>query len=109
MLVAVNERIREVGLRKAVGAKNFNILSQFLLETMVVSLAGGILGVLIGSSIAVIIALGARLLGYNWALVISPGSLFLSTGFSIAIGLIFGLYPAFKAAKLNPISALRYE
>src|SRR3989344_3807471 len=109
MLVAVNERIREIGLRKAVGAKRSNVISQFLIETIVVSVAGGLIGIMIGALFSTLIALVANYLGYSWALVISPGSLFLSTGFSIAIGLIFGLYPAFKAAKLNPISALRYE
>lgn len=109
MLVVVNERIREVGLRKAVGAKNLNICCQFLIETMVISTAGGVIGIVFGSAIAAIVALVARLLGYNWALVVSLDSIILSTSFSIIIGLIFGVYPALKAAKLDPISALRYE
>lgn len=109
MLVAVNERIREVGLRKAVGAKNFNIMSQFLIETIVISLFGGIIGIVIGATIASLVALVVNYLGYSWALVISPGSIFLAVLFSLVIGLIFGLYPARKASKLDPITALRYE
>ena len=109
MLVAVNERIREVGLHKAVGATNRSILGRFLVETIVISLAGGIIGLTIGALVAAIVAVVANYLGYQWALVISTGSITLAVGCSVGVGLVFGLYPAWKAAKLDPIKALRYE
>src|SRR3989338_9397478 len=109
MLVAVNKRIREVGLHKAVGATNRSILGRFLVETIVISLAGGIIGLTIGALVAAIVAVVANYLGYQWALVISTGSITLAVGCSVGVGLIFGLYPAWKAAKLDPIKALRYE
>ena len=109
MLVAVNERIREVGLHKAVGATNASILGRFLVETMVVSFAGGALGIALGTLVAGVIALVANYLDYRWAFIITPGSIGLAVGFSLVVGLIFGLYPAWKAAKLDPIKALRYE
>src|SRR3989338_5723839 len=109
MLVAVNERIREVGLHKAVGATNRSILGRFLVETIVISLAGGVIGLTIGALVAAIVAVVANYLGYQWALVISTGSITLAVGCSVGVGLVFGLYPAWKAAKLDPIKALRYE
>ena len=109
MLVAVNERIREVGLHKAVGATNRSILGRFLIETIVISLAGGVIGLTIGALVATVVAVVANYLGYQWALVISTGSITLAVGCSVGVGLIFGLYPAWKAAKLDPIKALRYE
>jgi len=109
MLVAVSERTREIGLRKAVGAKNDIILTQFLIEAVIITLIGGLAGVIFGSGLAILIALVARYLGYSWDLVISINSIFLATSISVIIGLIFGLYPAQRAAKLNPIEALHYE
>lgn len=109
MLVAVNERIREIGLRKAVGATRSNILTQFLIETAVLALGGGIIGTIIGAGVSGLIAVGAVYLGYDWGFIVTPSSIFLAAGVSIAIGLTFGIYPAYKAAKLDPISALRYE
>jgi len=109
MLVAVSERTREIGLRKAVGAKNKIILSQFLIESVIITLIGGVIGIAIGSIISILIALVARFLGYSWDLVISLDSIFLATSISVIIGLIFGIYPAQRAAKLNPIQALHYE
>ncbi len=109
MLVSVNERTREIGLRKAVGANNFNIMSQFLMEAVTVTIIGGIVGIIGGALISYIISVGANFLGYDWAFVVSFLSIILAVGVSMLIGLIFGLYPARKASKLEPIQALRYE
>lgn len=109
MLVTVAERTREIGLRKAVGATHNNIRNQFLLESGIVTLIGGIIGIVIGSMLAYLIALGARYAGYTWEFIISPTSILLAVGVSVAVGVIFGYYPARKAARLNPIEALRYE
>lgn len=109
MLATVAERTREIGLRKAVGASNRAIMNQFLLEAGTLTFFGGILGILIGIIISYLITLLMRYLGYDWAFVISISSVFLAVGVSILTGVIFGLYPALKASKLNPIDALRYE
>lgn len=109
MLVAVNERIREIGLRKAVGAKRKDIISQFLVETIIISLFGGLIGIVIGVGVSIAIALTANFLGYEWKLIITYGSIILAFSFSLIVGLVFGIYPAIKASKLNPIVALRYE
>lgn len=109
MLIAVVERTREVGLRKALGAKNKNILSQFLAEAIVVTLSGGVVGVIFGVLISFLVAVVAQQLGYEWNLIISYKAILLACSISIFIGLIFGIYPARRAAKLNPIEALRYE
>jgi putative ABC transport system permease protein len=105
MLVSVTERTREIGLRKAVGAKRRDILLQFLIESVVLSLLGGALGIAIG-------ALGAfaiSKLQSDLTAVVTPQAILLATGFSAAVGLFFGIYPATRAARLNPIEALRYE
>lgn len=109
MLVTVAERTREIGLRKAVGATNKNIRNQFLLESSTVTLLGGIIGIIIGSLLAYVVALGARYMGYTWDYVISIISIIVAVGASVGVGVVFGYYPARKAAKLNPIEALRYE
>ncbi len=105
MLVSVTERTREIGLRKAVGAKRRDILWQFLIEAVVLSMTGGAVGILIG-------AIGSQLVGRlsdQLNPVISVSTILLATGFSAAVGLFFGIYPANRAASLNPIEALRYE
>jgi putative ABC transport system permease protein len=105
MLVSVTERTREIGIRKAVGAKRRDILLQFLIEAMVLSLFGGFIGIGLGF-------LGSRVvasLTENITPVISPHNVLLATGFAAAVGLFFGIYPATRAAALNPIDALRYE
>lgn len=104
MLVSVVERTREIGIRKALGAKRKDILVQFLIEALVVSFIGGAIGLLFGWIIS---ALVAHL--NNWPVILSPSSIVLAFGFSVGIGLIFGLYPARKAARLDPVEALRYE
>jgi putative ABC transport system permease protein len=109
MLVTVSERTREIGLRKAIGATRKNIRNQFLLESIVLTFSGGVLGIITGVFISFLIALGARFAGYDWSFVISPVAITLAVSVSILTGIIFGLYPAIKAAKLDPIVALRYE
>jgi putative ABC transport system permease protein len=105
MLVSVTERTREVGLRKAVGAKRGDILIQFLAEAIVISALGGLIGVVLGVGGAQVIA---PLLGSSSA-VVTGQSIILAVAVSLAIGVFFGLYPANRAAALNPIQALRYE
>jgi len=104
MLVSVTERTREIGVRKALGATRFNILFQFLVEALVLCLAGGALGVLFGSGGAILLAKLA-----HWNTSISPFSIVLAFVFSSFVGLFFGIWPARRAARLDPIVALRYE
>lgn len=104
MLVSVTERTREIGLRKAVGANNNDILFQFIIESVVICILGGLIGIMLGSMISVILS---KLAG--WSTRISTSSVLLAFIFSVAIGLIFGIWPAKKASRLNPIEALRYE
>jgi len=105
MLVSVTERTREIGIRKAVGAKRRDILAQFLAEAVVLSLLGGAIGILVGYGAAQVVT---PLLGYTRALV-TPGSVLMALSVSIGMGLFFGTYPASRAASLHPIEALRYE
>lgn len=109
MLAAVQERTREIGLRKAVGARKRQILLQFLTETVFITLLGGIIGIILGVIISMIIAKVAQSMGYDWDLVISIFSIILGATVSIIVGLIFGIIPARRASNLNPIEALRYE
>lgn len=109
MLVAVRQRIHEIGIRKAMGAKNKDILTQFLLESVFLTLFGGIVGIITGGIFSTLTALVVRYLGYDWDLLISLDSILIACSVSISIGIIFGVYPAKKAARLDPITALRYE
>jgi macrolide transport system ATP-binding/permease protein len=104
MLVSVTERTREIGLRKAIGARNTDIMAQFLIESVVMTFIGAILGILFGSGIAWLLAIIA-----GWATKVSAFSTIIATTFSIAVGIGFGIWPARQAARLNPIEALRYE
>jgi putative ABC transport system permease protein len=109
MMATVGERTREIGLRKAVGATNAAVRNQFLLEAATLTSLGGVVGIIVGAIVAYLISLLMKSLGYDWAFVISLTSVVLAVGVSILTGVVFGLYPAFKASKLNPIDALRYE
>ena len=104
MLVSVTERIKEIGLRMAIGATPFMILSQFMLESVVLSTVGGAIGVVVG-------VVTAQTIGavQHWPIVIEVSSAAMSFGFSAVVGMFFGFYPAYRASKLNPIDCLRYE
>ena len=104
MLVSVTERTREIGLRMAVGARGRDILTQFLVEAVTLSLIGGIIGIVLGIGSSNAISYFAE-----WHTVLAPGAVVLAFGFAAAIGIFFGFYPARKASRLDPIEALRYE
>ena len=104
MFVSVTERTREIGIRLAIGAKKQDILIQFLMEAIVLSLAGGVLGIILGATGSAVVSKIA-----GWPSLLTPGSMALAVIFSTAVGVFFGYYPARKAASMNPIMALRYE
>ncbi|MCF7906674.1 ABC transporter permease [Patescibacteria group bacterium] len=110
MLVSVTERTREIGLRKALGATSKNVLHQFLIESIILTIIGGIIGISLGIAFSFLSALVlGRVVGPNWQFVVSIESMFLGLGVAGSVGLIFGYYPARKAARLSPIEALRHE
>jgi putative ABC transport system permease protein len=104
MLVSVTERTREIGIRLAIGARGSDVLTQFLVESVVMSVLGGVVGLAVGVG-------GAALLGKltGWTTATPLSAIAIAVGFSAAVGVFFGYYPARKAAALNPIQALRYE
>jgi putative ABC transport system permease protein len=104
LLASFNERVREVGTRKALGATGLNIMAQFLVESVVVTLIGGVLGVVLGAGFT----RGISAL-IQQPVVLSPAMILAGLSFSVVVGIFFGFYPAVKAARLNPIQALRYE
>jgi putative ABC transport system permease protein len=104
MLVSVTERTREIGIRKAVGARRRDVLMQFLIEAIALTGAGGVVGIVLGSAIASIVQSQSGI-----AALVTPGTVAVAVGVSVGIGVIFGLYPALRAARLHPIEALRYE
>lgn len=109
MLIAVSQRIREVGLRKAVGARNKDIVTQFIIESIFITLVGGVIGILFGILLSYLASVVITALGYSWQFIISPQSIVIATAVSFLIGILFGLYPATKAAKISPMEALSYE
>jgi putative ABC transport system permease protein len=104
MLVSVTERTREIGLRMAIGATNVDVLSQFLVESVVLSGIGGLLGIAIGGGGAIAVSHFA-----HWPVIVSPQAIAVAVLFSCAVGIVFGFYPALRASQLDPIDALRYE
>jgi ABC-type antimicrobial peptide transport system permease subunit len=104
MLVSVTERTREIGLRKAIGAKRKDIMTQFIIESVLMTFIGGVAGIIFGSSATLLLSAVAK-----WTTSISLVSVVGVTLFSIGVGVVFGILPAQKAAQLNPIDALRYE
>ncbi len=109
MLISVNERTREIGVRKAIGAPNKAIISQFLLEAVFLTMIGGIIGIILGVFISWLISVVMGFLDYDWAFVVSPLSVLLAVAISALVGVIFGIYPANRASKLEPVEALSYE
>ena len=109
MLVSVTERTREIGLRKAIGARKRDILIQFLTESALLSLIGGLIGIAFGYVLAAVIGRIAAASGSPFSASINIESILLATLFSAAVGLFFGIYPANRAANLEPVEALRYE
>jgi putative ABC transport system permease protein len=109
MLIAVRERTREIGLRKAIGATPNHIQYQFLIESIVLTLTGGLFGILIGAGFSGMIAFIASYLGYNWDFVVTISSILMGITVSTGVGVLFGWYPARKASKLDPVTALHYE
>ncbi len=104
MLVSVRERTREIGIRKAIGAREGDILLQFLVEALTLSILGGLIGTAVGVGVSALIGAVA-----GWGLIISPWTIVVALGFSVLVGVVFGVWPARQAARLDPIVALRYE
>ncbi len=109
MLISVSQRVREIGLRKAVGARPVHIITQFLIESAFITVVGGCIGMVFGVVVAYLAAIIIPTLGYDWQFLVPLSSLFIGFSVSLIIGIAFGLYPAFKAAKVSPMEALRYE
>jgi putative ABC transport system permease protein len=109
MLISINQRIKEVGLRKAVGARNSDVLIQFLLEAATISTIGGLAGILLGVLFSFLTALVVQIFGYDWPFIVSIWSILTAVGISFLTGIVFGMYPAKKASKISPMEALRCE
>jgi len=110
MLVSVTERTREIGLRKALGATEKDIMTQFLLEAILLTAIGGIIGIILGAALSFSVALIlSKVVNLAWTFTFPLSAVFLGVGVSAFVGLVFGLYPARRAARKSPIDALRYE
>ena len=104
MLASVLERTREIGVRRAIGARRKDVVRQFLIETTIISLSGGVVGILLGVGLSQLIGVLA-----GWSTIVTTTSIVLAFGVSVMIGIIFGLYPAVRASRLDPVKALHYE
>ena len=104
VLATVMERTREIGIRRATGARRNDIVRQFLTESVLISVGGGMLGIAFGYFLSWLIARTAE-----WKTIVTPSSIVIAFGVSVAVGMIFGIYPAVKASRIDPIEALRYE
>jgi len=104
MLASVLERTREIGVRRAVGARRADIIRQFLMETVLISFVGGLIGLVVGFGLSRLIAYFA-----GWSTIVTVGSIALAFLVSVSVGLVFGVYPAVRAARLDPVEALHYE
>ncbi len=104
VLATVLERTREIGIRRSIGARRFDIVRQFLTESVLISVGGGLLGIGFGFFLAWLIARTAE-----WKTIVTTASVVIAFGVSVAVGVVFGIYPAVKASRINPIDALRYE
>jgi putative ABC transport system permease protein len=104
MLVSVRERTREIGIRKAIGARGRDILAQFLVEALTLSVIGGAIGVVLGIAVSIVVGQVA-----GWGFTFQPLTVVVAVGFSLLVGVVFGVWPARQAARLDPIVALRYE
>ena len=110
MLVSVTERTKEIGLRKALGARNRDILMQFLVEAILLTLFGGLIGIFLGILFGYLVSIGlSRSLNVEWVFSFPLQATLIAIGTSAAVGIIFGIYPARQASKKSPIEALRYE
>ena len=104
MLASILERTREIGIRRALGARQKDIVRQFLTEAVLISFVGGLIGILFGSGISKVIAVFA-----GWSTIVTAASILLAFAVSVSVGLVFGIFPATKAARLDPVEAIRYE
>ncbi|HLB51141.1 MAG TPA: ABC transporter permease, partial [Patescibacteria group bacterium] len=109
MLISVSQRVREIGLRKAVGARPGHIIAQFLIESSFITVTGGIIGILFGIAITFLASIIIVRLGYEWQFLVPLSSVIIGFTVALVIGIVFGLYPALKASRVSPMEALRYE
>lgn len=109
LLISVSQRVREIGLRKAVGARSVHIIFQFLIESSFITIVGGIIGILFGIAVTFVASIIITNLGYEWQFLVPLSSVIIGFTVSFVIGIVFGLYPAIKASRVSPMEALRYE
>jgi putative ABC transport system permease protein len=106
LIISVNERLREIGIRKAVGAEDRAIFQQFIVESVTISVVGGLIGVALGAGLCALITVAANAMGQDFVIPVSLTGVVLGMSFAVAVGFLFGLYPAIKASKLDPIEAM---